>query len=102
MATNTPATESPMIRLRFCWALSANLGGGLEDVGDIAAEPHDGDDEDQDHEQDQPQGQGDIAAAARARRLLALVERRQGHLSSSSGRTPARRSISSVANRSAR
>src|SRR5205085_12660802 len=68
MATKTPATAAPTMRLRRCWA--SDLDGP---VGDIAPQPDQGDDEDQDHEQDEPERQRDVAAAPGLHLGLALV-----------------------------
>src|SRR5579864_3525373 len=98
MPAKTTTQTMATLRLRR-WVAVAD---GLEDpLGDMTAEPHDGDDEDQDDEQDKSQGQGDVAAAPRLGLDLGLPAG-IAHLNSSRGCRPARCSMSRVAKISVR
>src|SRR5579871_5897678 len=96
MAKKTPATVTPIVRLRRCWGVS----GGLELLRDMAAEPHQGDDEDEDHEEPERDGDRKVAPAPRLPFGLALaagLAHRNSSRGSASGRAPARCSPRSVA-----
>src|ERR1700743_2139827 len=103
MPTKTTAQMTATLRLRRRAAVTdgSEAGGSEDALGDIAAEPHNGDDEDQGDEQEQSQRQGDVAAAPRLGRRLGLPAG-IAHLNSSRGCRPTRCSTSRVAKISVR